>query len=63
MHAIADKDFVEPLKKPSATKFEARAKDDWAIPAFADAVAEIYQSTAKTDEPIKMMALAVIRSQ
>lgn len=62
MHAIADKYFVEPLKKLAAAKFEARAREDWHTSAFADAVAEIYQTTSRDDEPIREIALQTIRT-
>lgn len=62
MHAIAEKYFIEPLKKLSTAKFEARVKKEWCTDAFADAVAEIYENTVK-EGPIKMIALATIRSK
>lgn len=61
MHAIADKYFVGPLKELSAAKFEARAKEDWCTPEFADAVAEIHETTLD-DEPIRLITLETIRA-
>lgn len=64
MYAVADKYFVDPLKKLSAAKFEARALSDLSTPAFAEAVSLIYQTTIpNANAPIKQSALGAIASK
>ena len=61
MYAIAEKYFVAPLKKLAADKFETRAQTEWNTPSFADAAAEVYDSTADRSNPIKHTIINIVK--
>lgn len=62
VYVIADKYFVAPLKDLAARKFEEGAKAWRNTRAFADAVAEVYQSTAAgKSNPLKKAIIKVVK--
>lgn len=63
MFIIADKYFVESLKRLACLKFSARCEgDDWRSPDFATAVTELYESGVE-DDSVRRVVVATIRDQ
>ena len=53
--AIAEKYFIEPLKKLAANKSAGRAKQDWRTSAFAIAATEAYESVPEHERTLRQI--------
>lgn len=61
LFAIADKYFIEPLKHLAAEKFAGRCKDEWPTAAFADAVAEVYNTAPENDNALQSIVVNTVK--
>lgn len=61
MFAIADKYFIQPLKLLASKKFRKRCRKEWQTAAFAEAVAEAYDSSPKDDDTLKRTIIKIIK--
>ena len=59
VHTVADKYSIPTLMKLAATKFAARAKDEWKTPAFAEAMKEVYTTAADPEHELRNTILAI----
>ncbi|KAK5113000.1 hypothetical protein LTR85_011022 [Meristemomyces frigidus] len=59
--AIADKYFIEPLKKLAAERFTERCKSEWNTAVFAEAVSELYTTAPAPYHTLKRTVVDTVK--